>query len=185
MLIEQFFINPVNILIYIIIIIFSLVVHELAHGFAAIYQGDDTPIKKGHITLNPVIHMGWLGVDPSKFRDRKWSDIIVSVAGPISNLVLAFIFLIFKKINIALSLDEFSSNFFYIGAITNFSLCFFNLIPCPSLDGFHICAQFFPDLKAFEKNPWALLALIMLYNVGLGAFILRLSQTIVMNAIGS
>lgn len=65
----------------------SIVIHELAHGFAAISQGDRTPISQGHITLNPVVHMGWpsliflviagiawgqMPVNPSKFRYPKW-----------------------------------------------------------------------------------------------------------------
>lgn len=89
------------------IVIISITIHELAHGFAAISQGDDTPIRMGHMTLNPVVHMGWgaiaalclvgiawgqMPVNPARFRNYSSSRIIVAAAGPLSNLGLAFVF---------------------------------------------------------------------------------------------
>jgi Zn-dependent protease len=85
----------------------SVVLHELGHGLAAIWEGDDTPRSSGHITLNPVTHMGWLSlgllffsgiawgqmpVNPSRFRHR-YGDVLVSLAGPLTNLLLATVFL--------------------------------------------------------------------------------------------
>ena len=58
MFLNTLFANPIFFFRYVVIIIISISLHELAHGFAAINQGDDTPEKTGHITLNPVVHMG-------------------------------------------------------------------------------------------------------------------------------
>jgi len=83
--------------------IFSITMHELAHGWAALSQGDDTPRIYGRMTPNPVVHMGWVSlillaltgiawgmmpVDPSKFRWGRRGRIIVSGAGPAMNVVL-------------------------------------------------------------------------------------------------
>jgi Zn-dependent protease len=86
--------------------IFSITLHELAHGWAALWQGDDTPRLYGRMTLNPVVHMGWISlillvltgiawgsmpIDPSKFRWGRRGRIIVSGAGPAMNVALWFL----------------------------------------------------------------------------------------------
>jgi len=83
--------------------IFSITMHELAHGWAALWQGDDTPRIRGRMTLNPVVHMGWISIlmlavtgiawgmmptDPSKYRWGRRGRIIVSGAGPLMNVLL-------------------------------------------------------------------------------------------------
>jgi Zn-dependent protease len=83
--------------------IFSITLHELAHGWAALWQGDDTPRLYGRMTPNPIVHMGWLSlillvltgiawgsmpIDPSKFRWGRRGRIIVSGAGPAMNVLL-------------------------------------------------------------------------------------------------
>ncbi len=85
-------------------VLFSITLHELAHGWAAIWEGDSTPIETGHMTGNPVVHMGgfslivfaligvaWglMPVSPGRFRHRRWGDAIVAAAGPLMNLALA------------------------------------------------------------------------------------------------
>jgi len=83
--------------------IFSITMHELAHGWAALWQGDDTPRIYGRMTPNPVVHMGWMSLillvltviawgmmptDPSKYRWGRRGRIIVSGAGPAMNVLL-------------------------------------------------------------------------------------------------
>ncbi len=172
--------NPGFFFAYIAIIIVSITVHELAHGFAAIYQGDDTPRVRGHITLNPVIHMGWhsiiflciagmawgqMPVNPSKFRS-KYGDVIVSAAGPLSNLALAFLFVLFIK----LSLTPFASFFFsedllYMATRINVTLFLFNLLPLPPLDGYSVFKEFFPELRQLEYNQMGLFILMVLFLI--------------------
>ena len=62
MLINELLINPLVFFRIIVIVIASVCLHELAHGWAAVTQGDDTPRKTGHLTLNPVVHMGWYSI---------------------------------------------------------------------------------------------------------------------------
>lgn len=187
--------NPGFFFAYIAIIIVSITVHELAHGFAAIYQGDDTPRVRGHITLNPVIHMGWhsiiflciagiawgqMPVNPSKFRS-KYGDVIVSAAGPLSNLALAFFFVLFIK----LSLTPFASFFFsedllYMAARINVTLFLFNLLPLPPLDGYSVFKEFFPELRQLEYNQMGLFILMVLFLIpGFSGFLGTIADYII------
>ncbi|GJD16939.1 peptidase M50 [Rivularia sp. IAM M-261] len=172
--------NPGFFFAYITIIIVSITVHELAHGFAAIYQGDDTPRVRGHITLNPVIHMGWhsiiflciagmawgqMPVNPSKFRS-KYGDVIVSAAGPLSNLALAFLFVLFIKVSLTpFASFFFNEDFLYMAARINVTLFLFNLLPLPPLDGYSVFKEFFPELRQLEYNQMGLFILMVLFFI--------------------
>lgn len=86
-------------------IFLAMTFHEYAHALVAYKQGDDTPIKMGRLTLAPLVHIDWIGlvmftllgfgwakpvrVNPSNFKNRKRGDILVSIAGPIANLLVA------------------------------------------------------------------------------------------------
>ena len=87
-------------------VLFSITLHELAHGWAAIWEGDMTPRELGRMTANPVVHMGGLSllvfaaigiawgmmpVNPSRFRHRRWGDAIVAAAGPVMNILLSIV----------------------------------------------------------------------------------------------
>ena len=89
----------------VVTVVISIVLHELAHGWAAIWQGDDTPRVMGHMTPDPLVHMGGFSllmlvlvglafgampVNPRNFRS-KYGDALVSAAGPAMNFLLAFI----------------------------------------------------------------------------------------------
>ena len=139
MLIQMLSRHPIRYFQLIVVIILSICLHELAHGVAALSQGDDTPRQTGHMTLNPFVHMGWesiiflciggiawgaMPVNSAKFRSRQWGDILVSAAGPACNLVLGFIFVGFLAI--AMRVEFLSVEFFRLGAQTNFVLCLFN-----------------------------------------------------------
>src|SRR5262249_8984123 len=95
--------SPVLLVSWIVWVIGSIVLHELAHGWAALWCGDRTPIETGHMTWNPLVHMGQMSllmfalvgiawgqmpVDPSRFRGR-YDDAKVALAGPLMNLALA------------------------------------------------------------------------------------------------
>lgn len=183
MLLEELLINPVLFFRIIVIVIASVCLHELAHGWAAISQGDDTPRKRGHLTLNPVVHMGWysiiflciggicwgaMPVNPSKFRSPKWGNILVSAAGPLLNLVLGLLFLALIKLSSHSPLAGILSlEFLYLGARINLILFLFNLLPIPPLDGFHVFSEFFPSLKPLENSPYGLVALMIIFSMGL------------------
>jgi len=144
MFINILFSNPIMYMRIVVILILSISLHELGHGYAALSQGDDTPRSAGHITMNPVVHMGvhslfflffagmaWgqMPVNPSKFRDSKWGNILVSAAGPITNVFLALFAIIVINLAQEFALNEIISLiFFYLIAKINFALCLFNKV---------------------------------------------------------
>jgi len=154
-----------EIIILIVILLFSVIIHELAHGYAALRLGDLTAQRAGRLTLNPIKHLdpvgsillpalliltnsgivfGWakpVPVNPYNFRDKRWGSAKVAAAGPVSNITLALIFglaLRFLPVIPGLTIM-----FLYIVRI-NLILALFNLIPVPPLDGSHILFSFLP-----------------------------------------
>ncbi len=151
-------------LIYIIVIlIFSVIVHEVMHGVAADWLGDKTARYAGRLTLNPIPHIDLLGsiivpvlasftgyffgwakpvpVNPYNFRIlREWGEAITAFAGPLSNLVLALIFGLLVRFD---AIPMLSSAFFYV-VVINCSLFLLNMIPIPPLDGSKVLAAFLP-----------------------------------------
>jgi Zn-dependent protease len=178
MFIEALFSEPMRFVRIVAIIIISICLHELAHGYAAISQGDDTPEKSGHLTMNPVVHMGvpsliflclsgiaWgeMPVNPAKFRSPRWSNIIVSAAGPLMNLSLAIVAVALMISIVRFDLKWASLEFFYLFARMNIMLCLFNMLPIPPLDGFHVFSEVFPGLKALRDSPIGFFLLTLLF----------------------
>lgn len=136
-------------------VIFSITLHELAHGWAALWQGDDTPRRMGHMTLNPMVHMGpwsWLmfaligiawgamPVDPGRFRWRRRGRTVVSGAGPAMNVALALGCLTLTAAWEAFGprnepIHENVFTFLFTGGWLNVALAVFNMLPIPPLDG--------------------------------------------------
>jgi len=195
MLIQYLFSNPTLFLRIVIVLIFSICLHELGHGIAAIYQGDDTPIKKGHMTLNPVVHMGvpsliflvlvgmaWgaMPVNPRNFKDPKWGNVIVSAAGPATNFILAIVAISIIRISGGNLLgDILSFQFFRLIALFNFALGMFNLLPIPPLDGFHVASELFPEMKSIANSQAAMGLLMILFITGAGSVFFTLANTMV------
>ncbi len=153
----------------VITVIISIVLHELAHGWAAIHEGDDTPIRLGHMTGDPRVHMGGLSlalvcvmglgwgampVNRRNFR-RKYSDALVSFAGPAMNLLLSFLalttFALLMKYSTGIAeralIDPGHASvrfveFLYTFGQFNIALFFLNMVPVPPLDGASILSDF-------------------------------------------
>jgi len=159
-------------LFLIIILIFSIVIHEVSHGAMANYLGDPTAKYAGRLTLNPIQHLdpigsvilplflilmakltgggiifGWakpVPINPYNFRDQKYGSAKVALAGPGSNLVLVLVFgLALRFFPILDILPGLSLMFSYI-VYVNILLAVFNLLPIPPLDGSHILFTFLP-----------------------------------------
>jgi Zn-dependent protease len=168
---------------WIIWVIGSIVLHELAHGWMAIRCGDRTPIESGHMTWNPLVHMGQMSlimfaligiawgampVDPSRFRGR-YDDAKVSIAGPLMNLALAVGSVVGAAVwAVYLSAffpDHVQDNvrvFLSVGAALNIALMLFNLVPVPPLDGSRIVADFVPSYRRLiNTEHGAVVALIL------------------------
>ncbi|MBD2410898.1 site-2 protease family protein [Nostoc calcicola FACHB-389] len=201
MFIETLFTEPIYFFRIIIIVIFSITLHELAHGWAAMSQGDNTPQKTGHLTLNPVVHMGkesiiflclmgiaWgqMPVNPSKFRSPKLGNILVSAAGPLSNLTLGILFIAVLKLLANLSLPGlFSVEFLYLAARINLILFLFNLLPIPPLDGFHVFSEIFPKLKPLENTQFGIFAMMLLFIIPeFGTGLSTIADLVIRSALG-
>lgn len=158
---------------YIAILIMSIVIHEVSHGFMAEYFGDDTARNAGRLTLNPIKHLdmfgsillpavlilsnagfvfGWakpVPYNPNNLSDRKWGTIAVSAAGVLANFFIAIIFGLIIRFSAGFNLPE---GFYFITStivIVNLALGIFNLVPIPPLDGSKILFSFLPE-RAFN-----------------------------------
>ena len=178
-------------------VIFSITLHELGHGWAALREGDTTPRDLGHMTGNPIVHMGipslvifalfglaWglMPVNPSRFRHRKWGDAIVSFAGPAVNLIITIVCMVLLIAWLAIApqnLDLYPkvATFLWAGSFLNISLFILNLIPFPPLDGSRILASFVPAYERLLQSPnlplygLAFIAVIFLTPVGTFIFV--------------
>lgn len=148
----------------IVVIFIALPLHEVAHGFVARLLGDPTAERMGRLTLNPLAHLdpngslaillvgfGWakpVPVNPYYFKNRKNGMALVSLAGPLSNLLVATVaVLIYKILLYFVPLSDFTlilCSVLNLIAQINISLCAFNLIPIPPLDGSKIIGFFLP-----------------------------------------
>ena len=155
-------------LFFIAILVMSVVIHEVSHGFAAEKMGDPTARLAGRLTLNPIPHIDLLGsiilpallfltnagflfgwakpvpYNPYNLKYPKWGPALVALAGPVSNILIALIFGMVIRFGDALSLSQsFSDISAYIVQL-NILLAVFNMIPIPPLDGSKVLAAFLP-----------------------------------------
>jgi Zn-dependent protease len=162
-----------NNLIYFLVLIPSIILHELSHGVVALAFGDDTAKRAGRLTLNPVKHVdpvgtllvpavlslsgigayGWakpVPVSTNRLRSPRNHTVIVSLVGPITNFVLAALMGVFFVWVTPLAGREgyadlsLVSRIFFLAGIANIVLGVFNCIPCPPLDGAAVLERFLP-----------------------------------------
>jgi Zn-dependent protease len=163
----------------IIALIFSIIVHEVAHGYAAFYLGDRTAKDAGRLTLNPLPHIdlfgsviipgilvltnagimfGWakpVPYNPYNLKNQRWGESIVSSAGVLVNLFLALVFALVARFTFE-AMPDFAELAAAI-SLTNLFLGMFNLIPIPPLDGFGIVRGLIPPkytltIRAIEEK---------------------------------
>lgn len=149
-----------------IVLLLSIIIHEIAHGSVALYLGDPTAKNAGRLTLNPIKHLdpvgsfflplvlflsglpmfGWakpVPVNPYNFRDQKYGSLKVALAGPGVNLAVALVFGLILRFSLAFIPGSLASTFSSI-VYLNILLAVFNLLPIPPLDGSHILFTFLP-----------------------------------------
>ncbi len=180
-----------------IILLFSVIIHELAHGFVANSLGDPTAKYQGRLTLNPLPHLdpfgsiilplvlfisgspvmvGWakpVPVNPYNFKDQRWGSLKVSLAGPLTNIAIALFFGLCMRL---IPQSFFSSMpgvliiFSFIVHI-NLVLAIFNLVPIPPLDGSWVLFKFIPyqfeHIKVFLQQYGIFILIFFIFFGGL------------------
>ncbi len=166
----------------------TMPVHEYAHALIATKLGDQTPRLSGRLTLNPMAHISPIGalmiflcgfgyakpvsVNPRNFKDAKKGMALTAIAGPISNLIMGFVFtciaVIFAYLNASSITDAFYT-FFMFAAVININLAVFNLLPIPPLDGSRILQLLIPAkyyYKFLEYERYIVIVVFILILTG-------------------
>ena len=176
---------------FLIVILFSAIIHEYAHGLMASLLGDDTAKHEGRLTLNPIPHIdpvgtilipgvlfllgtgflfGWakpVPFNPYNLKNQRWGPSLVGVAGPGSNLIIAFIFALIIRFAPGISSDF----IVFLGIIVyaNIILGVFNLLPIPPLDGSKVLYALMPPTFVkvqyfFDRYGFFILLLFIFYG---------------------
>lgn len=197
--------NIESLIISIPVILIALTFHEFAHGYVAYLLGDPTPKNQGRLTLNPLAHLDILGtlmmlvarfgwakpvqVNPFNFKgDKTKGMMLVSLAGPLANILIAFIGLLLYNLlgvyaNEYLMLHYRVEAFLLILITTNVYLAIFNLVPLPPLDGSKILFGILP--RKYHYNYFALesygpIILMILIVTGItGRLLVPVAQVVV------
>lgn len=198
--------SVVSIIIMAFVFLFAITVHEAAHGWAALKLGDPTAYNLGRVSLNPIVHIdpigtivfpimlivmrapilfGWakpVPVNPLNLRNPQRDNLLISAAGPLSNLTVAFLAFFGLIILKSLSPNTFAEKgvFFYLvtgifsilyyTAFINIILAIFNLIPIPPLDGSGILMGLLSEEAAQKYDrirPYGFIIIILLLMTGI------------------
>jgi Zn-dependent protease len=155
--------------LYWVVFIYSIVLHEIAHGYSSLQLGDDTALKAGRFSLNPLRHIDplysiimpvvffigtgapWGGAkpvptNPYAYRSVRWGSLMTALAGPLTNLGLALCFalLFFVFRLVPGPSHNIALQFLVTCMLLNLFLAAFNLLPVPPLDGSHILGSLLP-----------------------------------------
>ncbi len=176
------------IIFQLVVLIFSVMIHEISHGFVAEYLGDGTARQAGRLTLNPIAHIdpfgsvllplmlsfsnlpviGWAKPVPynpnNLYKDYKFGPLKVALAGPFSNLAVVLVFGLLARFG-APFLSPPLIGFFSFIAFLNAFLAFFNLVPIPPLDGSKLLTLILPEesLLFFERMGFFGIFLVLLF----------------------
>ena len=187
-------------LVRLMIILLINPLHECAHAYTAHKLGDDTARDRGRLTLDPIAHIdimgagllfffgfGWakpVPVDPRNFKDRRLGMMLTAIAGPLSNLIAAFLGIIAYRLIGAGSYIDYASGYIlrdgetmyyvawmlYVFVVINLNLCLFNLVPVPPLDGSRVLGYFLPPraelwLMRNQRVFYGIMMLLMITGI--------------------
>jgi Zn-dependent protease len=190
-------IDAASIILIGIFLLVAFPVHEFFHAYAAYRLGDGTAKMFGRLTLNPIVHFDPLGglllivsvlssgfvfgwakptpVNPSNLRDRRNSEVIVALAGPASNLVMAcvaaLVFRALQATGVLIQLPEVAVLVLFDFVLFNILLAIFNMIPIPPLDGSTLLWRFLPPQMVWQWRPILsqygfIILLVFIFTIG-------------------
>jgi Zn-dependent protease len=193
-----------RIVVWILPVIFAITVHEVSHGWVAKKYGDNTASSLGRLTLNPIKHIDWFGtiilpglllmtgtgfifgwakpvpVDARNFKNPLHDMAIVALAGPVSNLLMAFAWALVTRLGVTIGAgaEVVSLPLIYTGVAgisINLVLALINLLPIPPLDGSRILTGMLPSYWAWQYNRLErfgfIILLLLLYTNLLAAIL--------------
>ena len=181
-------------LFFIAILIFSVIIHEISHGYVAYMLGDPTAKHAGRLTLNPAPHIDPLGsiivpglmalsgtgiifgwakpvpYNPYNLRNQKWGPALVAAAGVLANLLVAVVFGLLVRFGGVLGLSPAFIGVSEMIVLLNIVLAVFNMIPIPPLDGSKVVFAFLPYrlhyIQEFLERYWVfLIAFVILFGI--------------------
>ncbi len=169
------------------VIFITMPIHEFAHGYVATKLGDPTPRYQGRLTLNPLAHIDYMGalamllvgvgwanpvrINPQNFKNPKTGMAITALAGPVSNVILAFVALLLAKIFVIIPYGfvYYIAMFLTVVAQLSVYLAVFNFIPIPPFDGSRILFAILPDryyFKVMQYERYLMIALLVIVATG-------------------
>lgn len=181
--------DPTMAVFSVLVLIFSIVAHEVSHGYAALALGDKTALYAGRLTMNPLKHIdpigsivvpimtmmagigfGWakpVPYNPAFLRDKRWGDTKVALSGPLTNLGIAFAFALLARFGVG-SIPEQALTLMTIVVWINIALAVFNMIPVPPFDGSKLLLNLLPYryryvFEYMERYWFAILVVIVLF----------------------
>jgi Zn-dependent protease len=193
-----------------IFLVVAFPVHEFAHAWVAYLRGDATAKQFGRLTLNPVVHfdpiggvmtavsvliggllIGWAKPTPVNtinLRDRRNDEVLVALAGPASNLVMAILGAIVIRVLVAagVGLPDLAAQALWLFVVFNVALAIFNLIPIPPLDGSNLLFRFLPAQTVWQVRPilaqygiFVLLGVVLLGGRFISSFVINVARVLV------
>lgn len=184
--------DPRQALIYLLSVLLAMCIavsfHEYAHAFVAYKLGDPTAKNLGRMTLDPTKHLDWLGlicfvvfrigwakpvlVNPRNLKHYRRDDVLISIAGPLTNLILSFLFFgawFFLCLIHGVGGNTLSEVLSTISSI-NLSFAIFNILPIPPLDGFHVVTSLFVRksykvVEVLQRYGFLILLVLMISGV--------------------
>lgn len=180
-LLTLFFESPVTATIVFVGIVLAIGIHEFAHAFSATKLGDPTPKLQGRLTLNPIAHLdpvgtlliilagiGWgkpVEFNPNYLKNPRRDAAIVALAGPVSNVLIAFV----STLALVFAQNEGLAAILFYFITLNIALAVFNLIPIEPLDGFKVVAGILPPHLAYQwedTRRYGIFVLLALFLTG-------------------
>jgi Zn-dependent protease len=195
---------PKNLIIigcFVLALLCSIIPHEIAHGFIALKNGDDTAKKMGRLSPNPAKHFdpigflsfclvgfGWakpVPVNPFRYRNFRRGNFWVSIAGIVTNLIISFVLCLFMTILFLSKVDNIVAFtiywFLYLTITINLSLAVFNLLPVYPLDGFNILVSLTKPNNGYmtfvRQNSMFVLIIVILLMYWLNFFQIAVGAT--------